>query len=226
MSEQREIKVDIVKLALAVQLAVFGLIGLDKIGIDIPILRQILIFFYLAFIPGILILRLRNVNLSPTKTFLLSFGISLVFVTFISTLANLLLASTGFEKPISEIPILISISIPVLLLIGACYFKGKPKISLSDDSKLSLLPPFLFLLLLPLISILSSYISSVGGNDFFVLLLLATIAFIPLIAALGKLQERHYPLLILSSSISLAFLRFGDFVFKACSQIKNIIHNR
>lgn len=217
MSERKEIKIDVVKIALAVQLAVFGLVGLDIIGINIPVIRQIIMFFYLAFLPGMLILRLQDIGLNLTKTLLFSFGISLVFVTLVSTFADVLLASAGFERPISEIPILISISIAVLLLITACYFKGKSQIPFSYDPHLFSSPLFLSFLLLPLMSILASCLSSIRGNDFLVLLLLAVIAIIPLIVSLDKFPERLYPLIVLSSSISLVFLRFGSFVFKACS---------
>ena len=217
MSGEKEIRIDVVKLALATQLAVFGLIGLDKIGVNVQILRQTLVFFYLAFLPGMLILRLRNMYLSPTKAFLLSFGISLAFVTLLFTFVDVFLASAGVERPISEIPLFISISIAVLLLIVVCHFKGEPQISLSCNPHLFFSPLFLLLLLFPLASILASYTSAIKGNDISVLFLLAVIALIPLIVSLDKFPERYCPLLILSSSISLTFLRFGGFIFKAYS---------
>ena len=39
------------KVVLAIQLAVFGVIGLDAMGLQIPILRQFIAFIYLTFIP-------------------------------------------------------------------------------------------------------------------------------------------------------------------------------
>ncbi|MCX7640648.1 MAG: DUF2206 domain-containing protein [Pyrinomonadaceae bacterium] len=216
MSGGKEIRINVIKLALIIQLAVFGLICLDKIGIFIPVLRQCVVFFYLTFIPGMLILRLRDIDLNLTKTLLLSFGLSLAFVTLLSTFVNVLLASTGFERPISETPLLASVSISVLLLIILCHFKGNHIISFSYD--LSLPPPsILSLLLLPLVSILASYASSFGESSLSVLFLLALIALVPLIVSLNKLPEKIYPLVILASSISLVFLRFGEFIFKPIS---------
>lgn len=214
---KKEIRLNVIKLALAIQLAVSGLIGLDKIGFSVPILREAVIFFYLSFIPGILILRLRDMNLNLMKTFLLSFGISLVFVTLLSAFINVLLASAGFERPISEIPLFISISISVLLLIVICHFKGKPQISFSYNSHLFFSPIFLFLLLLPFVSIIASYISSFRENDFFVLILLTVVGLIPIFISSDKFPEKLYPLIIFSSSISLTFLRFGDIIFNAYS---------
>ena len=45
------------KVILAIQLATWGVIGLDVVGLEIPILRQLIGLIYLTFIPGILILR-------------------------------------------------------------------------------------------------------------------------------------------------------------------------
>lgn len=44
------------KVVLAVQLAVWGVIGLDALGLQIPIVRQLIGFIYLTFVPGIIIL--------------------------------------------------------------------------------------------------------------------------------------------------------------------------
>jgi len=217
MSAGKEIRIDLIKIAIALQLGVFGLMGLDRIGVDTSILREIVMFFYLAFLPGMLILRLQKVNLSPTKTFLLSFGISLAFITLVFTFVNALLASIGFERPISKAPLLISISIAVLLLILMCYYKGVPQIPFLCDSQLFSSPPFLFVLLLPFVSILGIHISSIEGNVFLVLLLLAVIALIPLFVSLNKFSEKIYPLVILTCSISLTFLKFGGTIFKPLS---------
>jgi uncharacterized membrane protein len=46
------------KVVLAIQLAIWGVIGLDVIGFQIPILRQLIGFVYLTFIPDILLLRI------------------------------------------------------------------------------------------------------------------------------------------------------------------------
>ena len=45
---------------LAIQFAIWGAIGLDVIGLQIPILRQLIGFIYLTFVPGIIILKRSN----------------------------------------------------------------------------------------------------------------------------------------------------------------------
>lgn len=60
---------------LAIQLAVFGIIGLDAIGLQIPILRQLIGFIYLTFIPGIIILRILKLHkLANIETLLFPVG--------------------------------------------------------------------------------------------------------------------------------------------------------
>ena len=46
----------------AIHLAMLGAIGLDFMGLDIPILRQVIGFIYLTFVPGIIILRLLKLH--------------------------------------------------------------------------------------------------------------------------------------------------------------------
>ena len=47
---------------LSIQLALWGVIGLDAMGIQIPIIRQLIGFIYLTFVPGILILRILKLH--------------------------------------------------------------------------------------------------------------------------------------------------------------------
>jgi uncharacterized membrane protein len=56
-----EIK-ECLRLALAILLAAVGLVGLGASGFDIPILRQIVGFIFLTFVPGIFILRILRIH--------------------------------------------------------------------------------------------------------------------------------------------------------------------
>lgn len=198
--KQKEIKIDVVKLALAIQLAVFGLIGLNKIEIDI--VRQVVVFFYLAFLPGILILKILNIKTSLTKTMLLSVGTSLSFVTLFTGLANFLLPYLGAERPISEVPLAIFLCASTLLLIGVCKWRGSTSISFHLPK--SLPPPnILFFLILPFLSLIGVHILCINWSNTLLLLLLAIISVIPLLVSLNKIHRDFYPLIIWLISISL-----------------------
>ena len=56
------------RVLLAIQFAVWGAIGLDAIGLQIPIIRQFIGFIYLTFIPCILILRNLKLQKQPKDT--------------------------------------------------------------------------------------------------------------------------------------------------------------
>ena len=114
------------KIVLALQLAVLGAIGLDYIGLQIPILRQAICFIYLSFIPGTLILRILKLNkLSAIETILYSVGLSLSLLMFTGALINALYPLIGISRPISEIPLVVTISILVLFLCFVCYMRDK-----------------------------------------------------------------------------------------------------
>jgi uncharacterized membrane protein len=60
---------------IAIQLAMFGLIGMDWVGWEISIIRQFVGFVYLTFIPGIIILKLLRLHrLGTIKTILFHSG--------------------------------------------------------------------------------------------------------------------------------------------------------
>lgn len=203
-SSKELLKIDIVKLALTIQLVVFGLIGLNAIGINIPILREITLFIYLVFLPGMLILRILNVNTNLTKTLLLSSGISSSFIMIFFALENTILVSLGFERPLSELPLLLSSTIVILLFIGVCKWKRRNFFTLLYSTSL-LSPNTLVFLLLPFLSVIGAYILSTTGNNLLLLLLLLLISMTPLTISLSRLQEKIYSLIIWVISISLAF---------------------
>ena len=202
MSGEKEIKIDIVKTALAIQLAVIGLLGLDFMGIKIPIIRESTFLIYLMFIPGILVLKILSIKTNLTKALMLSFGTSLSFVTFVSVLENSFLAYLGFKKPISEVPLTLFFSVIILLLIGACKWRNDTLISFSLPS---LSPPILSFLLLPFLSIFGAIMLGLSGSNIPLLLLLAIVSIIPLLAVLDKIPEKFYQIVIWTVAASLAF---------------------
>ena len=215
MNGEKEVSVDVLKLSLAFQFSLLSAIGLESIGIHIPLFRELVATIYLTIIPGLLTLGLLKKKLDLTKTVLFSIGMSFAIVTFVSAFINVFLASFGFERPLSERILFISLSIVILLLLIICYLKGERYLSFSYNPSFS--PATLLLALFSFISIIASYESSFYERDFLVLLFLGMIALIPFVISSGKFPERLYPPLILSISISLAFLRYGRFLFKPTS---------
>src|SRR4030042_118475 len=91
-------------LSLAILIAMFVLVGLAGLGIDIPILRQIIGFVFLTFVPGILILRILKIhNVGIIESLVYSVGLSLAFIMFSGALLNFALSLMGISNPISLI---------------------------------------------------------------------------------------------------------------------------
>ena len=92
-------------LILAIQLAMLGLAGLNALGYGVPVLTQIVGFVYLAFIPGVIILRtLKLHRLGSAKTLLYSVGLSIAFLMFLGFFVNLLYPYIVISRPISTSP--------------------------------------------------------------------------------------------------------------------------
>jgi uncharacterized membrane protein len=75
--QQKEIKMinmkgnskSLIIIVLSIHLSLLGLIGFDTLGIDIPILRQLLGFLYLSFVPGYFIVKILKIgNIEPAET--------------------------------------------------------------------------------------------------------------------------------------------------------------
>jgi len=88
----------------SLQLAFLGLVGLEKLGLEIPILRQAVGFIYLTFVPGFLIFKILQINnRNIIESLLYSVGLSLSFLMWTGALINFLYPLIGISKPISEI---------------------------------------------------------------------------------------------------------------------------
>ncbi|MCD6514863.1 MAG: DUF2206 domain-containing protein [Candidatus Odinarchaeota archaeon] len=198
---------NLLKIVLMFQLAVLGVIGLDFIGLKIPILREAICFIYLTFIPGILLLRiLKLYELDIIESILYSVGISLAFLMLIGSLMNSFYPLLGITKPISEIPLLITISVIVFLLCFICYLRDKDySTSFSINIKQILSPPVLSLLLLPFLAILGACLFNFYDTNILLLILLGIISLIPIFIVVHRCSLNIYPLIIWVVSISLLF---------------------
>ena len=195
--------------SLASLLATLGLVGLAALGFDIPILRQVVGFILLTFIPGILILRILKIhNIGVVESLLYSVGLSLAVVYFSGLFANFVLPFMGISKPISLLPVTAALAIFTLILGAVAYerdkaFPAPPSTQFSIGSLFS--RPYLLLLLLPLLAIFGTYLVNAYDNNFVLLFLLAVIACVVALAAFDRLPKNAYPLAVGMIAIRLLF---------------------
>jgi uncharacterized membrane protein len=198
------------KVVVAIQLAIWGAIGLDTIGLQIPILRQFIGFIYLTFIPGIIIVRIVKLHkLGNTETLLYTVGLSIVTLMFAGLLMNTVYPIFGISGPISPVPLIITISAVVLFLCVLCYVRDK---DFADPSFIDLgavlSPPVLFLSLIPFFALIGTYLVNFHHNNILLMLLIILLAIIALLIAFDKFIPKNlYPLAVFIIAISLLYHR-------------------
>jgi len=178
------------------------------VGLNIPILRQIIVFTYLLFIPGFVLLRISGLQkIKVVDTILFSVGLSIAFLMFIGLLMNELYPLLGISRPLTTIPVTITLSVLTLALLffgykhnlsgnlNASGLQGMESKAISLKSVLFVLPPLL---------------SIVGALYVSIPILLLMITIITALYALSIFSTRLipaklYPLMILVISLALLF---------------------
>lgn len=189
---------------LSIQFAVWGLIGLDSLNINIIILRQLICFVYLTFIPGILILRiLKQHNLGNIQTTLYSVGLSISSLMFIGFFINYFYPIIGFLKPISMKYVLTTISILILGLLLLAYLRDRDFSSdVLIDSKYFINLRGLLFCILPFLTVFATYIFNLDGSNLLQMFILIIISLVPLLMLKFGSKE-FYPFVIFVTALCL-----------------------
>lgn len=186
---------------------VVGILSMNSI--HIPVFNDIITLLYLGFVPGIIILRILKLhNLGNTFTTLLSVGLSIVSVMLIGMTMNQLYPLIGISRPIENIPLLVTFTIYVVILLCAAYINDK-EYHIESSSKLSFdiisSNQFIFLCLLPLIAIIGAYIYQYYGNNNIQILLLLIICGVVFAMVAGFLKREYYHFAIFSIALSILY---------------------
>lgn len=194
------------RIILAIQLAMLGIISLDFVGLEIPILRQVVGFVYLTFVPGIIILRLLKMHkLGIAETIILSTGLSVSLLMFSGLFLNTILPYLNIESPLSFWNVVIFITALVTFL--GILSNNTDKFYQYELPHLKITRTSLYLILLPVLSIVGAYFVNFHKNNILLLILIGLLALIPVLVALKKIPSDLYPLAIVVISISLLFHR-------------------
>jgi uncharacterized membrane protein len=195
------------KFVLLVQLALWAAIGASAIGFGIPILRPIIGFVYLAFIPGVTLLRILRIHdLNVQETLLYSVGLSIALVMFLGLFLNVLYPLV-LSTPISTVTLMIATTVVTTALCIIDYARGDRRYSsarlILHRGKLTL--PILVLIAIPFLSVISTQLMNFYNSNILQLFLLFLVSLIPVLIAFGKIPQRLYAPAIFSIAISLFF---------------------
>jgi len=189
-----------------IQIAFLGLIWLDILGFPILILRQFVGFVYLTFIPGILVLRiLKLYNLDSVESYLFAAGISIGIVMFTGFFMNITYPIFGLNNPISLYHLAATISIIVIILMIFCLRDWCYTLPPLKKDNVIFSPSLLLLLIIPLLSIIGTYLVNQYSNICLLWILIPIIALIPFLIVFNKIPENLYPLAIFSISLALLY---------------------
>lgn len=189
----------------------FTAITVFVVLVDIPVVRPVFSFVFLAFVPGLLILHIFKLDrLGFSEKLVITVGLSVAFIMIFGLILNSLLLAVGYEKPLALIPLLISLGGAALLLAVVAYLRNKNhtftfhRLQLSIREKCILLVPSL----LPLLSISGTYIMNLRDNNIILLLLLSLIPLYVIVISIfhNRVPVRLYPGIILLISISLLLI--------------------
>lgn len=192
----------------SVQLSLICNIILNSMNIDIPIigyLRPVIGFFYLVYIPGILILRLFKLHyLGVTKTLLYAICFSISTLMFVGFFVNYVYPLIGITKPISLYPLFITINIVVMILCILCYATDPYFQSHLKSENYFSLPTILFGLYIPTLSVAGVYLVNFHQSN--ILLLIMNLVLVLVILFVGFdifISSKAYPMFIWVIAISL-----------------------
>jgi uncharacterized membrane protein len=198
---------ELLAVVFGIQFSLLILIGLDSLGLDISLVRQVIGFIYLAFIPGILLLRIFKIHrLSNVEALLYVSGLSIATVMFVGLLANTFLLAVSVGQPISTLPLL---AIMTATVVGLCIlaFVRDKDFSLPSfiETRGVVSPPLLFLCIIPFVSIAGARLVDISGNNSLSLLLFVLLAVIPLLIVFDKIPHKLYPLAVFVTAIALLY---------------------
>jgi uncharacterized membrane protein len=165
--------------------------------------REILGFFYIVFIPGILLLMVLNVKeISTIEILLYGIGLSITIFMAIALIINEVCPFFGIQYPISTIPLSIGITfvVSVFLFFILCKNNASIHLYMSSWSLHNSLP----LLFLPLLATSGAYLTYFYNNNLLLFLLLSLLSVIPVLIALNII--RNYSLVIFLISLSLILM--------------------
>ncbi len=193
---------------LGVQLLLWGTLVLEENGAGVPLLRQLVGFFYLAWVPGIILLRILRVHaIGAIETTLFAVGLSLASTMFLGFVMNTVYPVLDILRPISEGPLMITLTVFVFLGAVIAYIVDRdynqPEY-ISTEESLGW-PVFLFALL-PILSLFGVWLVNNYRINTLLMILLAAIAIVPVLVAFRQaIPERYFPFIIWAIALALLF---------------------
>ncbi|WNZ29238.1 MAG: DUF2206 domain-containing protein [Candidatus Bathyarchaeota archaeon] len=174
---------------------------------DVPIVRETLGFVYFTFVPGFIFLKLLSSNrFNRLETVLLSVGLSVAYLMIAGLFVNEIFSIFGISHPLSLMPLMVILNIPVLIGCIVICKKGE-FIEIGEIYERKSIVPILVFFSLPLLSILGTTAVNVQGDNSILLFLLLLISALVILSVLSEriLPSNLYPIALLMIGLSILF---------------------
>jgi len=183
--------------------------------VNIPYLREIMVFICLTFVPGILIIHMLKLNsLEFLKKIVLAVGLSLTFLIFLGLAINSLYPV--IDKPLSFSPIFIAVNLFLIIFAAIAYIRNKDEFLLINflnikgdvikENKITsmLLFPFIF----PILAIIGTYYMNITQNNIFLMLMLFLIPayVVAMVFLRDRISSVTYPVALSMIGLSLLLM--------------------
>lgn len=186
----------------------FVMVLMKNYEFEVPLLIQILYIINLTIIPGFIFLRIIKIDkIDVYETVLYSIGMSIFFIMLIGLFMNWLYPLIGV-KPFSSTPVVLTFTGFILILsflLNLQNDNGKKYLEFDFSLGLEYLTNYklLFLIFMPILSILGAIVNYFYGNNIILLILLLYIVLTVFLVGFDKIPKNLYPIAVLSISISL-----------------------
>ncbi len=181
--------------------------------LNVPFLREFMVFVSFITIPGVLILHILRLNkIEFVKKVVLMVGLSVAFLIFMGLLLNSIYPV--ILKPLSLVPVLILCNVLLLIMAFVAYLRNRDVFNLNDflnlkiNLKDKLVSPLIFPVLFPFMAIFGTYLMNLTQNNSILLamLLLIPIYVIAVTILRNKIHGATYPFAIWTISLSLLIM--------------------
>jgi uncharacterized membrane protein len=193
------------KFIASLQLALWVVLGLNAVGVQIPILREALALICLLFVPGIILLRvLRLHQLNIIEGVLYTVGLSAATV-----MVTALFMNTAYvfitPRPLSLLPFMVTMTAVVVALCLLSYRRDRDySRPTTIDLRVPASPVVPGLLLLPFVSVLGAYLFNTRGTSIGTIIVFLSVAGLILVCGFTNfVPKRYYSLVILVIAVAL-----------------------
>lgn len=194
------------KIFLSIQVAVIGSFFTNFMGLEFLYVTEVIYFIYLTFVPGFLMINIMKINnINNGIKFLYSIGLSISFIMLNGLILNSVLPLYFVFKPISFIPLFLSINISCIIMFFYLFLK---KIPLTLDINKNFLDLRLgFFYLLPIWTVIGTIYLNTFNLNINLLSLIIIISFAPLLVFIDKIKNENIPIMVFVLSLSLLYHR-------------------